>query len=93
VAGLYIQVVTLTIGLRHSAGLKNDRRRLDRAALAVYLVNRNRAEILNEQIRIDPVRPSLPLPCGTVKELRAVVQTVSVRKHDSSSNPGWYIRS
>jgi hypothetical protein len=40
--------------------LKNDRRRLDRAALAVYLVNRNRAEILNEQIRIDPVRPSTP---------------------------------
>jgi hypothetical protein len=60
-AGLYIQAVTLTISLRCSAGLKDDRRRLDRAALAVYLVNRNRAEILNEQIRIDPVRPSLRL--------------------------------
>jgi hypothetical protein len=43
------------LALRRSAGLKNDRRRLDGTALAVYLENRNRAEILNEQIRIDPI--------------------------------------
>jgi hypothetical protein len=43
----------------------NNGSRPDRRAFAVYLVNRNRAEVLYEQIRIDPV-------VGKISYLRSV---------------------